>query len=421
MSKKFLFVDTTGFYTEADSYEKTDFINATTGVSDADKPIKTDATGKLDPSFIDINDIYPMLSWQQNVKDRIATPPGSPVAGDRYLVIATGSGDFLGQENKIAQYDGTAWVFTTPLISFAVIVDDEQDGVYVYSGSAWVKQSWEATTASTGIVKVGFDVRLADASTLHGITVISGSIRSVNDGEGLAFNGSQQLSLELDGTTLSKSATGLKVAAAGITEVELNTSVAGAGLAGGAGTALSVNVDNVTIEIATDTLQVKADGINDTHIDFGVGTNQVNALDLPIIDTLGYFTATNVEDALAELYNQNTDPTYTVGTGGVSKGDLVYISGNNTVRKYISLGTSQYAIGLAEASVAAAGTVAVSPDDIILTGVLSGATAGTVYYWDGSAPTTSITGISGSHVWRIGVAKNATDLHVGVEFIKRNA
>jgi hypothetical protein len=53
--------------------------------------------------------------------------------------------------------------------------------------------------------------------------------------------------------------------------------------------------------------------------------------------------------------------------------------------------------------------------------VLSGATAGTVYYWTGSAYSATIPTGSGSHVWKMGVAKNATDLHIEIEFIKKNA
>jgi hypothetical protein len=68
-----------------------------------------------------------------------------------------------------------------------------------------------------------------------------------HDGEGLAFV-SNQLALELDGSTLFKSATGLKVADNGVTETQLNTSVAGAGLTGGGGSALAVGAgDGITV------------------------------------------------------------------------------------------------------------------------------------------------------------------------------
>jgi len=48
-------------------------------------------------------------------------------------------------------------------------------------------------------------------------------------------------------------------------------------------------------------VNVLTDQIKDTHIDWGTGSNQVNASDIPIIDSGGYFTATKVESALREL------------------------------------------------------------------------------------------------------------------------
>lgn len=82
------------------------------------------------------------------------------------------------------------------------------------------------------------------------------------------------------------------------------TLTAGDGLSGGgdisANRSFAVNVDDSTIEINTDTLRVKADGINDTHIDFGVGANQVSAVDIPIADAGVIITATEVEGALQE-------------------------------------------------------------------------------------------------------------------------
>lgn len=59
-------------------------------------------------------------------------------------------------------------------------------------------------------------------------------------------------------------------------------------------THFSVDAGNVTIV---------ADGIDDTLIDWGTGANQVNAADLPIVDSGEKFTATDVEAALAELYD----------------------------------------------------------------------------------------------------------------------
>jgi hypothetical protein len=58
---------------------------------------------------------------------------------------------------------------------------------------------------------------------------------------------------------------------------------------------------SIDLTLSTQALSadVKADGINDTHIDWGTGTNQVSAVDLPIADSDGYYTGTNAETSLA--------------------------------------------------------------------------------------------------------------------------
>lgn len=117
------------------------------------------------------------FEWQNSVKDRLATPPGSPALGDRYLVIATATGAWEGQENKIAEWNSSSWDFTAPLTGMFVAVDDESDGLYNYGGASWSKKYFEATTASTGLYKDGFDIQLADAAeNASGIKVLDGVI-----------------------------------------------------------------------------------------------------------------------------------------------------------------------------------------------------------------------------------------------------
>lgn len=139
-------------------------------------------------------------------------------------------------------------------------------------------------------------------------------------------------------------------------------------------------------------------------------------------DSAGYFSSDNVEGVLAELYALAAlgGPFYTVGTGGVTKGDLLYISGNDTVNT-ASLSTNAWSVGLAATTQSAAATVQVLANDGVLTGVLTGATAGQTQYWNGTAITSTQPAGGGNYVWKVGVAKNATDLHVEVEFIKKNA
>ena len=156
---------------DARYFRENEHIAATTGVSDAGKPVKTDATGYVNPlinvsalnssldhgaltglgdddhtiyskadgtrdytgivkyashptftidtqivdkKYVDdqITSVVNGIEWQDSVISRTATPPGSPVTGDRYLVIATATGAFAGQEDKIVEWNGSSWVFT---------------------------------------------------------------------------------------------------------------------------------------------------------------------------------------------------------------------------------------------------------------------------------------------------------------------
>lgn len=78
------------------------------------------------------------LDWQNSVLDELATPPGSPTEGDRYLVIATATGDWVGHEDDIAEWNGTTWDFTTPNLGFAVWIEATTIQK-VWNGTAWVR------------------------------------------------------------------------------------------------------------------------------------------------------------------------------------------------------------------------------------------------------------------------------------------
>jgi hypothetical protein len=407
---------------DARYYRENEFIATSAGAGDAGKPVKTDAGGKIDASLIDDSDIdhgsigglgdddhtqylrtdgtraltgiqsynsHPtftadtQLVDKKYVDDVLITSEWYPYSALDYVadntiapvVETTGTVYVLSHDGgtpnaaydgaaagDIVRFNGTVWVATTPTTGTRVAVDNEASvAFYLWGGSSWAAKYEESTTASTGLVKVGFDIRL-DASS------------------------------------------------------------AGAGLGFSSGV-LSVNVDSSTIEINSDTLRVKADGINDTHIDWGTGANQVSAADVPIADAGNYTAQTQVEGALQELYGLvgQVGVNYTVAVGGVTKGFPVYVSANDTVAEYGALTNTARVIGLAATTETAAATVKVLANDTVLTGVLSGATAGQTIYWSGSALTATLPSGGGAHVWKVGVAKNATDLHVEVEFIKKNA
>jgi hypothetical protein len=80
--------------------------------------------------------------WQHPVDEfDVDTPPGAPSTGYRIIVGDTPTGDFVGHEWEIAQWNGTAWVFAAPKRGTAFIL---RGGVSPYFQTAlsvpWV---WE--------------------------------------------------------------------------------------------------------------------------------------------------------------------------------------------------------------------------------------------------------------------------------------
>lgn len=88
----------------------------------------------------DLNDTLIALGalTQLAVLDRdLDTPPGSPAAGDRYLVAATATGAWAGHDGEVALYIGGAWRFYDPQPGWRCYVEDEDTFIY-WNGTAWV-------------------------------------------------------------------------------------------------------------------------------------------------------------------------------------------------------------------------------------------------------------------------------------------
>lgn len=77
---------------------------------------------------------------QYPVDDRdVDSPPGSPSTGYRVIVGDSPTGDFVGHAGEIAQYNGSAWVFTTPQHGMKVYVRDEEEPYkQVASSTPWI-------------------------------------------------------------------------------------------------------------------------------------------------------------------------------------------------------------------------------------------------------------------------------------------
>lgn len=112
-------------------------------------------------------------------------------AGQRYIFKANGTGTGTGivatANNNIYESNGSAVAATTPTTGMIISVDDENTALYYFGGSSWVVRYFEASTASTGLVKVGFDIRLDPSSAVF--------IEAAQDAVGAAATNSARITL----------------------------------------------------------------------------------------------------------------------------------------------------------------------------------------------------------------------------------
>ena len=70
----------------------------------------------------------------------LSADPASPADGDAYIVKATGSGAWIGQDGKIAYAVDGAWRFYAPFAGLTAYIADETEFL-IYNGSSWVDLS----------------------------------------------------------------------------------------------------------------------------------------------------------------------------------------------------------------------------------------------------------------------------------------
>ena len=243
-----------------------------------------------------------------------------------------------------------------------------------------------------------FTIDSADAKAIE-----ASKLASTSNGEGAAIIGIEDTSSYYTGTDLETVLNELEAQLGGLTSGTFSFAEN------------NVLADNDAVYAALEKLDLK-------HGDYASTSNGEGASLISIEDSAGNYTSTDVEGALAEVFelaSVSTGETATVGVGGVTKGDLLYYSAANTVLP-MPINASHKAAGVALETVAAAGEVKYARWDELVDGVLVGATFGTRYYWDGSALTATIPSGSGQYVWAVGIAKNATDMLAIVEFVKKN-
>lgn len=134
---------------------------------------------------------------QLSVIDKdVFTPPGSPADGDCYIVAATATGAWTGQEDSIAFYN-SGWRFVPPREGMLAWVQDE-DLIYYYDGAAWAELE---TGGSSGVIlKEEGSTVLGAATTINFV----GGCFTLTDVGGV---GTLTLHTDTDGTLAANSDT----------------------------------------------------------------------------------------------------------------------------------------------------------------------------------------------------------------------
>ena len=109
----------------------------------------------------------------------LATPPGSPAAGARYIVGAAPTGAWSGHAAHIAAYQDSAWAFYVPLEGWLAWVADE-NVLYAFDGASWIP----APGASGSVNPVAMVGVNATADATNRLSVASPASLFNHDGAG---------------------------------------------------------------------------------------------------------------------------------------------------------------------------------------------------------------------------------------------
>lgn len=159
------------------------------GVSIDDNSQSTTNLWSAEKTAQAIADAVNGLSWQKPVKSAVKklADDVTPVAGDRYLVLADAEGDFAGHDNTIAEYDGSAWVFYTPVDGAAVFAEDDDDQ-WAYNGADWVNIASALSYSAGNGINIADKTITAVVKANNGLTVGQEGIELVLDETSLVVN-----------------------------------------------------------------------------------------------------------------------------------------------------------------------------------------------------------------------------------------
>lgn len=110
------------------------------------------------------------------ISTSLTAPPSAPAPGDCYLVASPATGDWTGQDRKIAVLSETAWSFYTPRTGWTAW-DQAQGQQIAFDGASWASTA----SAQSATSKLGIN---ATADTTNRLTVAADAILATHDTAG---------------------------------------------------------------------------------------------------------------------------------------------------------------------------------------------------------------------------------------------
>jgi hypothetical protein len=114
----------------------------------------------------------------------LATPPATPVDGDRYLLPASPTGVWTGQGGKIAIRLEGAWVFQSPREGFRLWVNDE-DVLLSFNGTTWNAAGVPTTLQNMQMVGIN---ATADATNKLAVSAAATLFNHAGNGHQIKLN-----------------------------------------------------------------------------------------------------------------------------------------------------------------------------------------------------------------------------------------
>lgn len=107
---------------------------------------------------------------QLAVKSRtLATPPGSPAEGDRYIVAADATGDWADADGSIAVWSDGAWIMLTPQTGWRAFDEGADEFVY-FNAAGWTGEPGGSGPTSAHGAAITFHVLEGDHTFTSGAT-----------------------------------------------------------------------------------------------------------------------------------------------------------------------------------------------------------------------------------------------------------